>query len=163
MGDRVAVLDDGVLQQCDEPRALYDRPANAFVAGFTGSPAMNLPTAQLTERGALLGGYEVSLPRSTRTAAGEQGADSVLLGLRPESLRPADDGIPLVVELVEELGAEALCHGRIDSDEAADDEHRLVLRVDPRTPPKVGERIRATFDSSELHVFSALDGERLPD
>ncbi|NYH76933.1 multiple sugar transport system ATP-binding protein [Actinopolyspora biskrensis] len=161
MGDRVAVLDEGVLQQCDTPRALYDRPANAFVAGFTGSPAMNLPTAAFDADGASLGGTTVPLPREVLRAAEAEGAEILRVGLRPEALYLDTEGIPLTVELVEELGAEALCHGVVDTGDG--DEERLVVRVDSRTPPRAGERVRVGFRTDEVHAFSALTGERLGD
>ncbi|MDP9641713.1 multiple sugar transport system ATP-binding protein [Actinopolyspora lacussalsi] len=161
MGDRVAVLHEGVLQQCDTPRALYDHPVNSFVAGFTGSPAMNLPRAVLREDGAELGGTTVPLSREALRAAAEEGAGTVLLGMRPESLHLGSEGIPMTVELVEELGAEALCHGVVDDGEGAGDSERLIVRLDARTPPKVGERVTVGFRADEVHVFSADSGERL--
>jgi multiple sugar transport system ATP-binding protein len=102
-----AVLRDGVLQQCDTPSALYERPANASVAGFIGSPAMNLDTVPVTGDGAVLGGLSVPVP-------GSVGA-RVTVGVRPESLRLAEEGIDLTVELVEELGADAYVYGTAPS------------------------------------------------
>jgi multiple sugar transport system ATP-binding protein len=152
MGDRVAVLRDGVLQQCDTPRALYERPVNSFVAGFIGSPPMNLCTAQLVDGGAEFGGTVVPLPREAVAEAGE--ADTVLLGFRPESLEVGADGIPVELDLVEELGAEALCHGHVGAD-------RIIVRVDARIPPKVGETIHIRIRPEEHHVFSTTTGDRL--
>src|SRR5207302_9920031 len=83
MGHRVAVLKDGLLQQVDTPRGLYDRPCNAFVAGFIGSPAMNLRRARIDDGAALLGGARVPLTREVVTAAG---SDEISLGVRPEAL-----------------------------------------------------------------------------
>ena len=115
MGDRVAVLLDGVLQQVDGPRALYDRPANAFVAGFIGSPAMNIRTVPLTDNGADFGGLMVPLTREQVAAArADGGSDKVTVGFRPEHTElvgAGDGGIPIVVELVEELGSDAYVHG----------------------------------------------------
>src|SRR6266576_1157556 len=103
LGHRVAVLRDGKLQQCEAPRALYERPANTFVAGFIGSPSMNLVTVPLGSNGALsLGGVAVSLPESVRSAASAGGWKELVLGLRPESLELAPDGIGAEVEVVEE-------------------------------------------------------------
>ncbi|GAA0513249.1 sugar ABC transporter ATP-binding protein [Saccharopolyspora subtropica] len=152
MGDRVAVLRDGVLQQCDTPRALYERPVNSFVAGFIGSPPMNLCNAQLVDGGAEFGGSVVPLPREALAAAGPE--RTVLLGFRPESLEINTEGIPVELDLVEELGAEALCHGRVG-------EERVIVRVDGRRAPKTGETIHVRIRPGEHHVFSATTGDRL--
>ena len=155
MGHRVAVLKDGLLQQCDTPRALYDKPANAFVAGFIGSPAMNLLTVPVGNGTFRLGDFDVPLPRSVDAA-------TVTAGIRPESLAIAPagtEGVTLVVELVEELGADALVHASI---QAAPDAPRVVMRVDGRTPPALADTIKATLrHPEEIHFFDAESGERL--
>jgi multiple sugar transport system ATP-binding protein len=87
------------LQQCDAPRVLYERPVNTFVAGFIGSPAMNLVSAPVTNGSVDLGGVAISVPANGRS--------SVVVGVRPESLELAGDGIPALVEVVEEIGADA--------------------------------------------------------
>jgi multiple sugar transport system ATP-binding protein len=152
MGHRVAVLRDGRLQQCDTPRRLYDHPANVFVAGFIGSPAMNLCTLPVVGGRAELGGRELALP------PGVNGAGSVVVGLRPEALELADDGLSGRVEVVEELGADAyaFCAAELPGGEA-----RLVARTDARHIPRIGERVglRPRFD--EVHLFDAESGERL--
>ncbi|GAA5171102.1 MULTISPECIES: ABC transporter ATP-binding protein [Amycolatopsis] len=155
MGDRVAVLKDGLLQQCDTPRALYERPANVFVAGFIGSPAMNLASARLTDDGATLGGLTVPLSRETLAAA--NGGD-VTLGFRPESLETTtDEGLEVRVDLVEELGSDAYVYGKLVSDSGTN----VVARVDPRKTPAMGETLRLRIRPDELHVFSGSTGERL--
>ena len=88
MGDRVAVMKDGLLQQVDAPRALYDSPVNAFVAGFIGSPAMNLIEGTLASDGVMIGSTLVAVPRALQTAAG---AGPVTVGLRPEALELAGE------------------------------------------------------------------------
>ncbi|OLR91263.1 ABC transporter ATP-binding protein [Actinokineospora bangkokensis] len=163
MGHRVAVLKDGLLQQCDTPRALYDRPANAFVAGFIGSPAMNLQAAPVTAEGVRLGGLDIALPRELNTAVRGANLDTVTVGVRPESLALAPTGTAggfgLVVELVEELGADALVHGTIEGSDSAD---RLVMRVDGRTPPALAQTVTVTVrDAEELHLFHPETGERV--
>ncbi|QWF79608.1 ABC transporter ATP-binding protein [Amycolatopsis sp. CA-230715] len=161
MGDRVAVLSDGLLQQCDSPRALYERPANVFVAGFIGSPAMNLAPARLTEGGALLSGTTVPLSRELLAAAD---GDSVTLGFRPESLERAEgpgEGISVTVDLVEELGSDAFCYGKLTEDTDAAGT-TVVARVDPRTTPAMGDTLHLRIRPDELHVFSATTGKRLP-
>ena len=112
MGDRVAVMKDGVLQQVDVPRKLYDSPVNAFVAGFIGSPAMNLMKGTMTADGVMIGSTVVPVPRDLQQAAG---TGTVTVGLRPEALEIAGDGagIPVVVNLVEELGAEAYVYAQL--------------------------------------------------
>jgi multiple sugar transport system ATP-binding protein len=155
MGDRVAVLDRGVLQQCATPREMYDRPANRFVAGFLGSPGMNLLELPVDNGGVRLGDLAVSLPR--RTLADVDGP-TVVLGLRPENLHIADHGPQIEVDVVEELGADAYVYGRL----LAAGGEMLVARVDFRHPPARGDRIRlAPIDADAIHVFSAITGRRL--
>jgi multiple sugar transport system ATP-binding protein len=149
MGDRVAVLRDGVLQQCAAPGELYQRPANAFVAGFIGSPAMNLLSLPVTADGVRLGGVDVAVPRGA--------GDAVTLGVRPEDLHLADDGIPLEIDLVEELGADAYVYGRTRVDGV---EHPMVARVDGRRPPARGAGVHLAPDPERVHLFGA-DGRRL--
>ncbi|MGW6450002.1 ABC transporter ATP-binding protein [Lentzea sp. NPDC055074] len=160
MGHRVAVLKDGLLQQCDTPRALYDRPANAFVAGFIGSPAMNLKTVPITSEGAKLDGIIVPLSRDAIAAAG--GLDEVTFGIRPEALGivpSGEEGMDMTVELVEELGADALVHGAVKIGDAS---QRFVVRVDGRTPPTLGQHVKvAVRDTTEIHLFHPESGERL--
>ncbi|HWD06597.1 MAG TPA: sn-glycerol-3-phosphate ABC transporter ATP-binding protein UgpC [Amycolatopsis sp.] len=158
MGDRVAVLKDGLLQQCDTPRALYDSPANAFVAGFIGSPAMNLSTLPLATGGVQLGDLVVPLPTDVLSAARSRGLSEVIFGIRPESLHlvgESEDGFELVVELVEELGADAYIHGKVGDD-------RFVVRVDGRTPPRMGDNVRVALrGEGETHSFDPSTSERL--
>jgi multiple sugar transport system ATP-binding protein len=160
MGHRVAVLKDGLLQQCDTPRALYDRPANAFVAGFIGSPAMNLKTVPISAEGAKLDGVIVPLTRDALAAAG--GLDEVTFGIRPEALGivpSTEQGMDMTVELVEELGADALVHGAVKIGDAS---QRFVVRVDGRTPPTLGQHVKvAVRDTTEIHLFHPETGERL--
>jgi len=152
MGHRVAVLGDGRLQQCDTPRRLYDRPANLFVAGFIGSPAMNLCTLPYEHGCAELGGHKFSVPSSI------DGTGEIVVGLRPEALELAAHGVAGRVEVVEELGADAyaFCLAELPGGEA-----RLVARADARHPPAIGERVglRPRFD--EVHLFDPVTGARL--
>src|SRR3712207_4012452 len=92
MGRRVAVLEGGVLQQCDTPRALYARPANVFVAGFIGSPAMNLHRVPVGEGGARLAEALVALEPGALEEARREGLGELTLGVRPESFEPATGG-----------------------------------------------------------------------
>src|SRR5690242_14236720 len=118
MGDRVAVLRDGLLQQVDTPRNLYDSPVNEFVAGFIGSPAMNLRKARLVPGGALLGDVVIPLHQESLDAAHRAGLETVTLGLRPEAFTSTPDGpLRMQVTLVEELGADAYVYGHLPGDD----------------------------------------------
>jgi multiple sugar transport system ATP-binding protein len=163
MGDRVAVMKDGVLQQCDTPLALYDKPNNLFVAGFIGSPAMNLMEGTVTEGGAKLGDYVVPIPRETLAKA--PGERSLMLGIRPENFMMAsgNEGIGIDVAVVEELGADAFLYGTLSG--LADDEkitaQQIVARISSRTPPHRGSTVRLAVDPDHVHVFSKESGLRL--
>ncbi|GAA3667186.1 diacetylchitobiose ABC transporter ATP-binding protein MsiK [Arthrobacter ginkgonis] len=158
MGDRVAVLRDGILQQVDTPRNLYDRPANVFVAGFIGSPAMNLLELPVTEAGVVFGGTVHPVPAGTLAAAG----GTVTLGVRPEGLEaaPAGEGLAVTVDVVEELGADAYVYGRTVLDGR---EHTIVARVDGRRPPTAGSTLHVRTVPGHLHLFDVATGLRLPD
>ncbi len=160
MGHRVAVLHQGRLQQCGPPRELYNHPANMFVAGFIGSPAMNLIPARLNGDGvAEVCGIRLALPRDTVASAGERGLHEVMVGLRPESLEMnGGEGISAEVEVVEELGADAyaFCNARLP-----DGETKLIARTDWRQPPNPGTRVHLSPTASEAHVFDPTSGERL--
>src|SRR5690606_32038471 len=136
MGDRVAVLKDGVLQQCDTPRRMYDHPDNVFVAGFIGSPAMNLMDVPIADGGVKFGGATHPVDRTTLSDAS---ASHVIVGVRPEdlSLDPSGEGLAIEVDVVEELGADAYIYGRQPGSEA--DDKPFIARVDGRTPPSKGE------------------------
>jgi multiple sugar transport system ATP-binding protein len=158
MGDRVAVLKDGLLQQVDTPRNLYDHPANAFVAGFIGSPAMNLLTVPVSAGKAKLGNFEVDVPSSA-------GA-SVTVGIRPEGFSPSSKGFDVVVEVVEELGADAFVYGKpADSNvkfaNASDEGAQIILRWDPKSPPKPGQSVTVSAKADSIHLFSTADGKRI--
>jgi multiple sugar transport system ATP-binding protein len=163
MGHRVALLKDGKLQQCDTPRNLYDRPGNAFVAGFIGSPAMNLRTAKLVAGGsARLGNIDLPLQKSVTDAAIAANLSTITLGVRPESFSVAADqakGLSLEVVLVEELGADAYVYGTLKDDEP-DDKH-FVVRFDGRVPPRIGEVLTLDVRTNEEHAFHPETGERL--
>jgi multiple sugar transport system ATP-binding protein len=156
LGHRVAVLAGGKLQQCAAPRELYDRPVNTFVAGFIGSPAMNLCVLPVGSNGSVaLGGVSIELPSE---AAGG-GWPSVVVGLRPEALELAAEGVPATVQVVEELGADAyvFCTAEVGGVEA-----RLVARGDARRVPAQGERVHLRPQAGEAHVFHPESEERVP-
>jgi multiple sugar transport system ATP-binding protein len=158
MGNRVAVLSGGKLQQCDTPRELYDNPVNQFVAGFIGSPAMNLLKAPLTEGGAALAGITLPLPTAVRTAASAAGLSEIVIGIRPEHLHLADGTGELSGEvmLVEELGADALLHVRLA--EGADP---VVARAEGRKPPAPGQHVTFHVQPDDVFAFNPGTGARL--
>jgi multiple sugar transport system ATP-binding protein len=178
MGDRVTVLRAGVLQQCDTPQTLYDRPDNIFVAAFIGSPAMNLYDASVGEgaRSVKLGSQEIDLPQAVgvaRPSLASFAGRKVVVGLRPEHLPAAGEGRPgpeLVgnVDLVEALGSELVVHFKIDAhrvraegamDEEAPTEHgEGVARVEPKTPAKPGELLTFAVDTEGMQFFDPDSG-----
>jgi multiple sugar transport system ATP-binding protein len=159
MGDRVAVLKDGLLQQVDTPRNLYDKPANAFVAGFIGSPAMNLLTVPASGGKANLGGFALDVPSNS--------ASTITVGIRPEGFTPASSGFEVLVEVVEELGSDAFIYGKpADSSvkfaHSADEEGaQVIVRWDPKNPPKPGDKITVAAIPTAIHLFDATTGARL--
>ncbi|MDT0277117.1 ABC transporter ATP-binding protein [Blastococcus goldschmidtiae] len=155
MGDRVAVLKDGLLMQVGRPRELYDRPRNAFVAGFIGSPAMNLFTLPVTDGGVLFG--DVVHPVA-RDVLGPAEDSQVVVGVRPEDLEVAGHGLPIEVDVVEELGADAYVYGRT---RLGDGEHEITARVDGRRPPARGEVLTVTPRQGHVHLFDLASGNRL--
>ena len=160
MGDRVAVLDRGVLQQIDSPRRMYDHPNNVFVAGFIGSPAMNLLEEKLTDQGVQFGGAVLPVDRATLSDTDQS---TVTVGVRPEDLELVGDeqGIAVEVDVVEELGADAFIYGRrAGSDETA---KPFIARVDGRRPPAKGETVYFRPKEGHLHLFDAKSGKRLGD
>jgi multiple sugar transport system ATP-binding protein len=162
MGHRIAVMKDGLLQQCDTPRTLYDAPKNTFVAGFIGSPAMNLKTVSLTEAGGLFGDVTLPLSREVRDAATQDGGDQkVTIGIRPEHCKLGTEGsggIPIEVDLVEELGSEAYVYGHAAYN---GDSERFVVRTESANVPRLAETVYVVPEPGHEHVFHANTGERL--
>jgi multiple sugar transport system ATP-binding protein len=152
-------LRDGVLQQVDTPRNLYDQPCNEFVAAFIGSPSMNLRPVTLTAEGAVLGGITVPLPR--HVLDGATGSTTATLGLRPEAfvISPDGTGLELQVKLVEELGADAYVYSSLPGDDV--DAKPLVVRVGGRDTPRLGETIHVNILPGQAHVFDSRTGMRL--
>ncbi len=164
MGDRVAVLKDGILQQVDTPLNLYSRPVNLFVAGFIGSPAMNIGTFQVQDGKATLGKAHVPLTRATTGVAGNE----VILGFRPEALTVVPEAtpgaFPVQVLLVEELGSDAYLYGElVDETSEKMTSEQIVARIDPTDVPAKGSTVWLQIREGRQHVFDATSGERLPD
>ena len=173
MGDRIAVLKDGVLQQVGTPREMYDHPANDFVAGFIGSPAMNL--GQFTVKGdvATVGAAKIQLSKATLDAITPEDGGKVTIGFRPESLDVVsaqdEHSIPVRLSFVEELGSDAYIYGELvgaeDSEAklgSGEDSSQIIVRVPPRTAPEPGETVYVRIRPGQEHIFSASTGKRLP-
>ena len=172
MGDRIAVLKDGILQQVGTPREMYDTPANVFVAGFIGSPAMNIGTFPVLDGHASLGRSRVPLSREVISQLTEDDKNHVTLGFRPESVDvvPAGtpDAVPVIVNIVEELGSDAFVYGSLTNEfgqantvHSGAGDAQVIVRVDPRQVPAKGETVAIRIRAGEQHLFHAGSGERI--
>jgi len=157
MGDRVAVMKLGELQQVDTPLGLYDRPVNLFVAGFIGSPQMNLLEAHAKDGQAQIGQYLVPVdPTASRKMQGD-----ITVGVRPEAWRLVSEnegGLPVRVTVVEELGSDAFVYGTSGIEGTP---NNIIVRVSGRDSVHKGETIHVTTDPQHVHVFDTATGERL--
>jgi multiple sugar transport system ATP-binding protein len=178
LGDRVVVLDRGVVQQVDAPDRLYLEPANIFVAGFIGSPAMNFLNATLDESTVQIGSYRFTLPERTRQAL-RRPAGEIIVGVRPEHFvlaPPNDEGEQLaaVVAITEQLGPEMLVHfsvaglapaevaphGEPEEPSPGSNGH-FVARVDPGFSASRGEHLRVGLNTERIQIFDPASGESL--
>ncbi len=155
MADKIVVMRDGVVEQTGDPLALYDRPANTFVAGFIGSPAMNMipGTAGASGAGAQIdfgGVATLPLPRGARADAGQP----VLYGIRPEHFALAPAGVPVEVVVVEPTGADTQLYCRFNGQE-------VTATIRDRADCHPGDRIHLAPDLTRAHVFDAASGKRL--
>ena len=156
MGDRVAVLKDGVLQQVATPRELYERPNNVFVAGFIGSPAMNLLQLPIVEGGVQFGTQVLPIDKKFLS---KTKAKTVTVGIRPENLVVSKkDGIEVEVDVVEELGADGFAYGHATIDGANAD---VVIRVHGTDHPHAGDTITVKPQGGITHLFDIESGARL--
>ncbi len=154
MGDRIAVLKDGVLQQVGTPRDLYERPTNVFVAGFIGSPSMNILPSEFVDGGVRFGTAVVPAGHRAPGAA-------VRVGVRPEDLMlvaPDAEGLAVEIDLAEELGADAYLYGHT---EQAGQRVDVVVRVDGRSHPAPGEVVTLALKADHVHLFDPGTGARL--
>ena len=151
MGDRVAVLRDGVLQQVATPDELYQSPVNAFVAQFIGSPSMNLVEVPIVDGGVDLAGCQVPVDRSVLARATE---GRVLLGVRPEDLRIESGGTAMTVDLVEALGADTYVYGTVAMPAGP---VMMVARTVPSARPDIGSTVQVR--PARTYVF-AVDGHQ---
>ena len=173
MGDRIAVIKLGVLQQVGAPIELYDRPANVFVAGFIGSPSMNINTHPVVNGKAKIGEDTVELPKEAVDKLTAEDNGQIVVGFRPEDagLATPDDpnAFSLKVVNVEDLGSDGYIYGNIITDGSAaeasqvmSDQNKLTtIRVNPRALPKVGETVKIKIDPSKMHLFSPSTELRL--
>jgi multiple sugar transport system ATP-binding protein len=154
MGDRVAVLRDGILQQCATPRELFTKPANTFVAGFIGSPAMNMLQCTATPDGLTYGNLTLPLAAIQRTGLT---TDQVTIGVRPEALRITNEGLEATIVAIEELGSDSFVYctptGHADVS--------LVARTDGLNTSEPGTIVHLMPDTSVMHVFDTASGTRL--
>jgi multiple sugar transport system ATP-binding protein len=179
LGQRVAVMRDGRILQVDEPQRLYEEPKDVFVAGFIGSPAMNLVEAELEGDAVVLGEHRIPLVAGRRP---QRSSGRVILGIRPEAFEDAAFAGPelptlgVTVTVLEELGSDAHVFFRVDARaagsgavEAVDEDTSLVVeegalltaRVDPRTSARVGEHLSLAVDPHRLHFFDPATGASL--
>jgi multiple sugar transport system ATP-binding protein len=179
LGQRVAVINEGRVLQCDTPQRLYDRPANVFVAAFIGTPAMNLVEASVDGDQVAFGGFRVRLDERRRP----QGAPKkVILGIRPEAFEEAgfsgtSSTFRVTPAVVEELGSDAQVFFPVDAPQVSaeilekePDETALLpeskalfaARVGPSTDARVGVPFELSVDSSRLHFFDPASGARIP-
>ena len=182
MGDRIAVLKDGLLQQVGMPGEMYSSPANAFVAGFIGSPAMNLGRWRIVGNEAIFGDSSLPVPSSVIDALSREDNGQVIVGFRPEALSwnpndgfvpGSDEGaplgkIPLKVTLVEELGSDAYVYGHVVGSDretekfgSGDGSDLVTIRIEPDKVPSSGEVILLEPNLDRIHFFSANTGERI--
>jgi multiple sugar transport system ATP-binding protein len=174
MGDRIAVLNAGLIQQLGTPQELYDRPANLFVAGFIGSPAMDFfnGTVKRTSDGSTvtIGSRTLTL-QGQSAAAGSNAASSgdrqVIVGIRPEDFRLATEGDPNTlqgaVDVVEHLGNEQLIYMQTEGARAADNSEvkSVTARIAPDAVVRPGDHVSVAFDPTSVHLFDAESGKRL--
>ncbi|WEV72479.1 sn-glycerol-3-phosphate ABC transporter ATP-binding protein UgpC [Bifidobacterium sp. ESL0790] len=173
MGDRIAVIKLGELQQVGAPTELYDKPQNVFVAGFIGSPSMNINTHPVVDGKAKIGGDTIDLPAEAVDKLTADDKGQIVVGFRPEDadLAAADEpnAFSLSVANVEDLGSDGYIYGNIITDgsvaeQAAtmSDQNKLTtIRVNPRQLPKVGETVKIKIDPTKMHLFSQATELRL--
>jgi len=177
LGDRVVAMRGGVLQQAGTPGELYARPANVFVAGFIGSPAMNLVGAHLEGDEVVLPFGRVPLPRGRREALAVADREPLVAGIRPHGFARAQAGEPgaftVAIDVLESLGSEAFAYCPIPAADVGADRVRelagiaeeadpmLTVRLEADAPERAGDALTLRADPAALHLFAADDGRRL--
>ena len=173
MGDRIAVIKLGILQQVGAPTELYDRPENVFVAGFIGSPSMNISTHKVENGKAIIGDDAITLPAEVTAKLTAEDDNKIIIGFRPEDASLASDTEPDAFKLnvlnVEDLGSDGFIYGNIvdasGADEASsvmsDQNNMTTVRVNPRALPQVGATVRIHIDPTKMHLFAPSTELRL--
>jgi multiple sugar transport system ATP-binding protein len=161
MGDRICVLKDGLLMQVGTPQELYDTPANVFVAGFIGSPAMNLIDAPVEGNNIRMGNKPVPMPEEVAKELAANGRKHVTVGMRPEDLRVSDsqEAWPVEVLLVEGLGADAYVYTEVQL--PGGNTQQVVIRTDGRQMPSRGSTLSIEAVTHHVHFFDPETGERI--
>jgi multiple sugar transport system ATP-binding protein len=162
MGDTIVVMKDGVIQQAASPLEVYNKPANTFVAGFIGSPAMNFLELSLADSKLIdpHNGLAIAVPERLRGALAGYGKPKVVLGVRPEALRPsprnaASTGAPVLsIDVAQHLGHETLL-------DLSSGPHRVVARVSAADDSRIGEKRPFLFDPDQMHLFDLETGVNL--
>ena len=166
MGDRIVVMRDGLVQQVDSPLNLYERPANQFVAGFIGSPAMNFIAARVTQNGGgyrlSADGFQVEVPRNLTEAVRKSAGREVVFGIRPEDIADrslVSDANPawtirVGVDVHEPLGSDVILYLTVGP-------HSIVARVDAHSVAKMGQQIEVVFNMQKMHLFDPQTQEAL--
>jgi multiple sugar transport system ATP-binding protein len=154
LGDRIAVMRDGVVQQLGTPDDIYSRPATLFVAQFIGSPAMNLIKASCAGGKLSASGVDLATSAADASALAASGARDVVYGLRPEALRFSDAGLPGTLRMLEPTGPET--YAFVDTPVGA-----LVVRVPGKVPHGVGEAVHLSWHDTEAHLFDAATEARI--
>jgi multiple sugar transport system ATP-binding protein len=178
LGDRVVVLDRGIVQQIDTPEQLYRRPRNTFVASFIGSPSMNFVDGALEDGALVVGGRRLPLPPGLLGGLDRGRASDVVVGVRPEDLRPAPngggEGFDGEVVITEQLGPEMLAYLRVDGlaaaaavvaseerEESTDLRGALVARLPGDARVRAGDRLRVLPNAESVNLFDAATGKTL--
>jgi multiple sugar transport system ATP-binding protein len=163
MGNRIAVMNQGRIQQVGTPLDLYDKPANVFVAAFIGTPPMNLFPATITENGKVLAAsnYTIPVPESLQKLTSPGNGRKVVAGIRPENVQGAlqpsrgeTTKLTAEIEIAEPLGHEVVAHARLGDD-------LIVAKLEPHYVPKIGEKIELLLELDQMHLFDAETEQRM--
>ncbi len=158
LGDRIAVMRDGVIHQCDKPMIVYDKPVNKFVAGFIGSPPMNFLNGSINKKNGRLffdeGSFQVGIVDRMVEALSPYAGKDVIFGIRPEDIydklfvtkAQAEDTVTVIVDVVETMGSEVYLY-------LNPQEHPFVARVGSRSTPEMGKKLDIVFDMNKVHFF----------